>query len=108
TVITYGIAALVFLFMLAPAAALVYAMPGAWSAGGFVFALLFAWSVKAAFLEPFAVASLMQVYFRTIEGQQPDPEWDARLENMSSHFRKLKSRITGGPQTSAARAGESA
>lgn len=98
TLFTYGLAFVVFLVMLAPAAALVYSMPGAWTAGGFVFALLFAWSVKAAFLEPFAVACLMQVYFKTIEGQRPDPEWEARLEQMSSHFRKLKGRIM--PETS--------
>lgn len=97
TVIVYGLSFLVFLVMLAPAAALVYLLPGAWSAGGFVFALLFAWSIKAAFFEPFAVTCLMQVYFRTIEGQEPDPAWDARLDQMSSHFRKLKTRITGAP-----------
>ncbi len=95
TLFTYGLAGLVFLVMLAPAAAFVYLLPGAWSAGGFVFALLFAWSVKAAFLEPFAVACLMQVYFRTTDGQQPDPEWEARLDSLSAQFRKLKSRITG-------------
>src|SRR5699024_5030084 len=86
---------LVFLVMLAPAAALVYLMPGAWAAGGVVFALLFAWSVKAALLEPFAIACMMQVFFRTIEGQQPDPEWEARLEQMSGKFRKLKDRALG-------------
>lgn len=95
TLFTYGLAALVFLVMLAPAAALAYALPGAWSAGGFVFALLFAWSVKAAFLEPFAVACLMQVWVRTTDGQRPDPEWETRLDKMSSHFRKLKERVTG-------------
>src|SRR5690606_16936368 len=67
-VIVYLLSFLVFLVMLAPAALVVYLMPGAWAAGGFVFALLFAWSVKAALLEPFAIACLMQVYFRTIEG----------------------------------------
>ena len=70
-------------------------MPGAWAAGGFVFALLFAWAVKAAVLEPFAITCLMQVYFKTIEGQQPDPEWDARLEQMSKKFRELKARAFG-------------
>ena len=107
TAITYGLAFVVFLVMLAPAAALVYFMPGAWSAGGFVFALLFAWSIKASFLEPFAVICLMQVYFKAIEGQQPDPEWDARLEQMSSHFRKLKARMTGAA-THVASTGETA
>ncbi|SHF48579.1 hypothetical protein [Devosia limi] len=39
TLIVYGLSFLVFLLMLAPAAALVYFIPGAWSAGGLVFAL---------------------------------------------------------------------
>lgn len=90
-----GLGFLVFLVMLAPAALVVYLMPGAWAAGGVVFALLFAWSVKAALLEPFALACMMQVFFKTIEGQQPNPEWDARLEQMSGKFRKLKDRALG-------------
>ncbi|SEH63259.1 hypothetical protein [Paracoccus alkenifer] len=105
-VIVYALSLLVFVVMLAPAALVVYLMPGAWAAGGVVFALLFAWSVKAALLEPFAVACLMQVYFRTIEGQRPDPEWDARLEQMSSHFRKLKGRMSGDRIAPAASQGE--
>lgn len=86
----YGLSFLVFLLMLAPAALAVYLIPGAWSAGGMVFALLFAWSVKAALLEPFAITCMMQVYFKTIEGQSPDPAWDAKLESLSSKFRQLK------------------
>lgn len=96
-VIVYLLSFLVFVVMLAPAALVVYLMPGAWAAGGFVFALLFAWSFKAALLEPFAITCLMQVYFRTIEYQQPDPEWDARLEQMSAKFRKLKARAMSTP-----------
>jgi hypothetical protein len=91
----YGLSFLVFLLMLAPAALVVYLMPGAWAAGGVVFALLFAWSVKAALLEPFAIACMMQVYFKVIEGQQPNPEWEAKLEQMSGKFRKLKDRALG-------------
>ncbi len=94
-IIVYGLSFLVFLVMLAPAALVVYLMPGAWAAGGMVFALLFAWSVKAAVLEPFAITCMMQVYFKTIEGQQPNPEWDAKLEQMSGKFRKLKDRALG-------------
>jgi hypothetical protein len=104
-IIVYLLSFLVFLVMLAPAALVVYLMPGAWAAGGFVFALLFAWSVKAALLEPFAITCLMQVYFKTIEGQQPDPEWEARLEQMSARFRKLKARALGTAGTSAPEAG---
>ena len=94
-IIVYLLSFVVFLVMLAPAALVVYLMPGAWAAGGFLFALLFSWAVKAALLEPFAITCLMQVYFKTIEGQQPDPEWDARLEQMSKKFRDLKARAFG-------------
>lgn len=92
TIITYGLAFVVFLVMLAPAALVVYLMPGGWSAGGFVFALIFAWAVKAALIEPFAIACMMQVFFRTIEGQVPDPVWDQRLSEVSRKFRELKER----------------
>ncbi|GGA63200.1 hypothetical protein GCM10011499_36990 [Pelagibacterium lentulum] len=98
--IVYVLSFMVFLLMLAPAALLVYLMPGAWSAGGFVFALLFAWSFKVSIFDPFAVACLMQVYFKVIEGQQPDPQWEARLEQMSGKFKKLKERATGIPPNS--------
>ena len=92
TLVTYVLAFIVFLVMLAPAAAVVYLIPGAWSAGGFVFAILFAWAVKAAVLEPFALACLLQAYFKLTEGQAPNPEWVARLEGVSAKFKKLGQR----------------
>ncbi|NYT66068.1 hypothetical protein H0A58_08810 [Alcaligenaceae bacterium] len=95
TLITYGLAALVFLVMLTPAAALVYVIPGAWSAGGVIFALIFAWAVKAAVIEPFAIACLLQAYFKVIEGQTPDPAWDERLSGVSKKFITLKEKATG-------------
>ena len=82
----------VFLVMLAPAAAILYMMPGQLAGWSFVLAIVFAWAIKAALIEPFAIAALMQVYFRTIEGQVPDPEWDRKLSDASSHFRELKDR----------------
>lgn len=91
----YLLSFLVFLVMLAPAALVVYLMPGAWTAGGLVFALLFAWSVKAALLDPFALTCMMQVYFRTIEGQEPDPEWEAWLDHASGKFREIKAKALG-------------
>jgi hypothetical protein len=92
TIITYGLSIIVFLVMLAPAAALVWALPGAWTAGGFIFALIFAWAVKAALIEPFAIAAMMDTYFRVIEGQSPDPEWDERIGQVSKKFNQLKER----------------
>ena len=94
-VFVYGLSFLVFLAMLAPAGLAVYAIPGAWSAGGLVFAVLFAWSVKAALLEPLAITCMMEVYFRTIEGQAPDPAWEAKLDQLSGKFRELKEQAFG-------------
>jgi len=37
----------------------------------------------------------MEVYFRTIEGQAPDAEWDRRLGEASRQFRELKDRALG-------------
>ncbi|WP_421759672.1 hypothetical protein [Devosia sp.] len=92
TIITYGLSFVVFLFMLAPAAFVVWLIPGGWSAGGFVFALIFAWAVKAALIEPFAITCMMQVFFRTTAGQAPDPEWESRISGVSRKFNELKER----------------
>ena len=86
------VAGVVFLVMLAPAAAVLYLMPGPLAGWSFALAILFALAVKAALIEPFAIAALMQVYFRAIEGQVPDPDWDRRLSDASRHFRELKDR----------------
>lgn len=80
----------VFLVMLAPAAAILYMMPGQLAGWSFVLALVFAWAIKAALIEPFVIAALMTVYFRAIEGQTPNAEWDRKLTEASSHFRELK------------------
>lgn len=92
TLIVYGVAFLVFLLMLAPAALVVWLVPGAWSAGGLVFALIFAWAVKAALVEPFAIACLLQAFFKVTEGQTPNPDWEAKLETASRKFRTLGER----------------
>ncbi len=92
TLIVYGLSFVVFLLMLAPAAAVVYLLPGAWSAGGFVFAILFAWAVKAALIEPFAIACLLQVFFKVTDGQVPNPDWQAKLARASDKFKKLGER----------------
>ena len=92
TLFSYGLSFVVFLIMLAPAALVVYLIPGSWSAGGFVFAILFAWAVKAALIEPFAIACLLQVFFKVTEGQQPDPVWRAKLDAATTKFKELGSR----------------
>jgi hypothetical protein len=103
TLFTWGLSIVVFLVMLAPAAAIVYIMPGAWAAGGVVFALLFAWAVKAAVIEPFAIACLLQAFFKVTDGQVPNPQWDAKIDHASAKFQtlgeKAKNWVTGGAKT---------
>ena len=89
TLIMWGISVLVFFFMLAPTGALLYLYPGQLGGWAFALAFVFAWAFKAALLEPFAIAALMSVYFKVIEGQTPDPEWLAKLNNASAKFRDI-------------------
>jgi hypothetical protein len=89
-IVMWVLAFLVFLVMLAPAGAVLYLMPGQLEGWAFVLAIVFAWAIKAALIEPFAIAALMDVYFKTIEGQAPDQEWDRRLSDASRQFRELK------------------
>jgi len=92
TLFVYGLAAILFFVMLAPAALIANLYPGGMSAMGVVIAIILAWSVKQALLEPLAVACLLQAYFRTIEGQTANPEWEEKLEGLSDKFRKIKDR----------------
>ncbi|MFA7670360.1 MAG: hypothetical protein WCX93_13535 [Burkholderiaceae bacterium] len=90
TAFNYALAFIVFIIMLVPAAGLAWLMPGSLSAISVIFAILLAWAFKVAILEPFAIACLMQAYFKAIEGQTPDPVWEQRLESASGKFRELK------------------
>ncbi|SON55942.1 hypothetical protein HDIA_2401 [Hartmannibacter diazotrophicus] len=99
TVFLYILAFIVFVVMLGPAATLFYFLPDAVGGWSFVAAIVFAWAIKAALLEPFAIAALMDVYFRTIEGQQPNQALDDKLASVSAKFRELKEMAmrTSGP-----------
>lgn len=96
SVFLYVLAFVVFLLALAPAAAILYLFPGEIAGYAFILAIVFAWAFKAAVLEPFAIAALMAVYFKVIEGQAPNPEWDAKLSGASEKFRELKDKAFGG------------
>jgi hypothetical protein len=87
---------LVFLLMLGPVGAVAYLFPGDGSAGLIAVAVLFAWAVKAALIEPFALACLLQVFYRETESQMPNAEWRGRLTYVSEKFRKLGEQALGG------------
>ncbi len=88
-IFVYGLSLIMFLVFLAPAGAIVYFFPGDLSAIAILVAIVFAICFKAAVLEPFAIAALMQVYFAAIEGQAPREDWRQRLGETSKKFRAL-------------------
>jgi hypothetical protein len=92
TAIVWVVSFVVFLVMLAPAAAVMWLIPGEFTAGTFVFAVVFAWAVKAALIEPFAIACMMQAFFKVTAGQTPNPEWEARLARGSDKFKEMGTR----------------
>lgn len=96
SVFMWGVTILIFIFLLGPVGAMVWMFPGN-NAGlwAFAFALILALALKKALLEPLAIASLMQVFFKTIEGQHPDAEWSARLSSVSAKFRELAQKAAG-------------
>lgn len=94
SIFMWGLTLVIFAVALTPAAAILYMMPGQLAGWSFVLAIVFAWAFKAAFLEPFCIAALMQVYFRAIEGQSPNAEWIDRLNGASRQFRELGERAS--------------
>jgi hypothetical protein len=52
--------------------------------------LLGAWMLKLAVADAFAMAATLLAYHRTTAGMTPNPEWQARLEQVSDGFRELK------------------
>jgi hypothetical protein len=93
--VMWALSVAVFIVLLAPAAAVAAIFPNAIGGIAVVIALVCAWAVKAALLEPFAIAAMMQVYFKVIDGQVPDPAWDERLSKVSRQFVQLKDRARG-------------
>lgn len=91
-VMMWFLTVIIYLIMLGPVFAIIALVPGDIGFWAFVLTFLVAWAFKAALLEPLVIYALMQVYFRTIEGQQPDPEWEARLEQASGKFQELTAR----------------
>jgi hypothetical protein len=95
SVMMWALTFVLFVVFLAPAAAfvaLVHSDSGFW---GFAFAVVLAIAIKKAIMEPIAIAALMQVYFNEIEGQTPNAEWTARLEQVSGKFRDLANKASG-------------
>jgi len=85
----WGMTLVVFLVILAPVAALVSLFPGTASILTVVLALVVAWGVKQAVIEPVGMVALMQVFFKVTAGQVANPEWEAKLASVSGKFGEL-------------------
>jgi hypothetical protein len=88
--VIWGLTFLVFLLILAPVAGLVSLFPGAAGPLALILALVFAWGVKQAVIEPIGMTALMQVFFKVTEGQEPNREWESKLDGVSNKFSQLK------------------
>jgi hypothetical protein len=88
--VIWGLTFVVFLVVLAPVAALLSLLPGTAGPLTLLVAVVFAWGIKQALIEPVAMTSLMQVFFTVTAGQTPNADWEARLDQLSAKFRALK------------------
>lgn len=86
----WGLTLVVFLLALAPVAALVSLFPGTAGVLTVIIAVVFAWAVKQAVIEPFGMTALLLVFAKVTAGQEPDPEWEARLDKVSKKFGEIK------------------
>ena len=99
-VLEKALTVLLWLVLLAPAAAIVLLLPHSVREGGALVTLgvaaLLAWSLRGAFLQPVFLTMIMVRFHTAIEGQVVDPVWDARLSGISSNFAGLGAQVAGG------------
>jgi uncharacterized membrane protein YhaH (DUF805 family) len=90
---------LLWLVLLAPAAAITVALPHSMRESGglatLLIAALLAGSLRAAFMKPVFLTMIMIRFHTCIEGQAVDPVWDARLSEISGNFANLGSQLRG-------------
>jgi hypothetical protein len=54
--------------------------------------LVIAYLVKLALYDPIALCTIILTYHRAIQGLTPNPEWERKLDQVSSKFRQLKTK----------------
>jgi len=94
-VFIWALTFMVFLLVLGPVALLVGLFPGTAGPLTLVVALVFAWAIKNALIEPVGMTALMQVFFKVTEGQTANPEWEEKLDKVSDKFKELKEKAKG-------------
>jgi len=83
----------VWILCMIPATLIAAALPGALKGAGLagiVIAALFAWNIRAAFLQPLFLIMIMIKFHASVENQEINLEWDEKLSSISSKFKQLK------------------
>jgi len=88
--VIWGLTFLVFLLILGPVLAIVSFIPAIAGPLTLIIAVVMAWGIKQAVIEPIGMTALMQVFFKVTEGQQANPEWEGKLDSASKKFSKFK------------------
>ncbi len=98
--LNYALLGFFMVIVWTPALWLAGLMPGSGSAFiAFVMAVLLVYSIKKALVEPILMTALMQVYFKAIEGQVPNPEGTQKLTGMSEKFRNMTAKFSSAEPT---------
>lgn len=93
TLLSYGFIVVSTLVFLIPLGGIALAMPESWAFAKFmlfVLALFMGFSLKWIIFDPVACTATILTFLKETEGMTPDPEWEARVEQVSDKFRELK------------------
>lgn len=106
TILSYVFTIVMALIFLIPLGIVALMLPDSWATTKFflfVFALFLGFSMKWILFDPIACTSTILTFFHESEGQEPDAEWEARLDMASDKFTELKQKAAdkfrdmGGP-----------
>ena len=93
TVLCYAFTILSALIFLIPLGGIALMLPETWGFAKFalfVLALFMGFSLKWIVFDPIACTATILTFLKETEGMVPDPEWEARIEQVSDKFRELK------------------
>jgi len=55
-----------------------------------VMAVTTAYGLKLSIVNPFCLVAMIKTYNEAVRGQEPDPQWEERLQTVSGKFRELR------------------
>ncbi len=93
TLLSYVFTIAMTILFLIPLGIVALMLPESWGTAKFflfVFALFLGFSMKWVLFDPIACTSTILTFFHESEGQEPDAEWEARLDAASDKFGELK------------------